>query len=123
MPMGEVNMNDSILQTVKVMLGYLTQEGETPDAEFDMPFITYVNSAMNTLTQLGYGPENGYEITGYTETWSDYLQSNKNFNMIKEYISLKVKQMYDPGNSSALTTQIEKRIAELEWRIRTETEV
>ena len=121
--MGEVNMNESILQTVKVMLGYLTQEGDTPDPEFDMPFIVYINSAMNTLTQLGYGPENGYEITGYDETWSDYLESNKNFNMIKEYISLKVKQMYDPGNSSALTTQIEKKIAELEWRIRTETEV
>ena len=37
--------------------------------------------------------------------------------MVKTYIYLKVRQIFDPGTSSALNNAIEAQISELEWRL------
>ena len=103
---------ESILNTIKKMLGF--------DAEydaFDTDIIVNINMVFNILLQLGVGPAEGFSITGATETWSDYLTDMRKLEMVKTYIYLKVRQIFDPGTSSALNTAIENQIKELEWRL------
>ena len=103
---------ESILNTIKKMLGL--------DADydaFDTDIIVNINMVFNILHQLGVGPDEGFVITGDTETWSDYLDNTLKLEMVKTYIYLKVKKIFDPGTSSALNAAIDDQIKELEWRI------
>lgn len=103
---------DSILNSVKKMLGF-TEEYDA----FDMDIIININMVFNILNQIGVGPSNGFSITDSSATWSDYVGNNNKLEMVKTYVYLKVKQIFDPGTSSALNTAIENQIKELEWRL------
>lgn len=103
---------DSILNTIKKMLGL----AEDYDA-FDTDIIIDINMVFNILNQIGVGPKEGFFITGVTEVWSDYISDMRKMEMVKTYIYLKVKQIFDPGSSSALNDAITKQISELEWRL------
>lgn len=104
-------MENSILNDVKKLLGIL------PDyTEFDQDVIIDINSVFNILYQLGVGPA-GFSISDSSTTWSAYIGDSTQLNMVKTYIYLKVRLMFDPPPSSALTSSIEKQIAELEWRL------
>ena len=104
-------MNDSILITIKKLLGIAED-----DTSFDTDVIININMALNVLLQLGVGPENGFSITGNTETWSDYIDDMSKLEMVKTYIYLKVKLIFDPPQSSRVIESIENQIKELEWR-------
>jgi len=109
-------VSDSILLDVKEAVGIV--EGYTV---FDRQLITYINTAFSTLHQLGVGPKNGFEITGETEKWSDFIKS-KRFNMIRSYVIEKVHVLFDPPTSSIAMDALNKQIAEDEWRINSEAE-
>ena len=104
-------MEDSILLSVKKVL-LIADE----DTGFDDQIIIYVNSVFDILTQLGVGPKEGYAISGNTEVWSDYLQDNKLLNMVKSYVPMKVKLMFDNGNGT-VNNAISEIVAEKEFRI------
>lgn len=108
----EVKMNESILTSIKKMLG-ITEEY----THFDQDIIIHINTVLMILHQLGVGPEEGFSITDSYETWSDFLVDNKNIEAVKTYIYLKVKLLFDPPLSSAVTESINKSINELEWRL------
>lgn len=113
MEVGVKAMNtDSILNTIKKLLGFM------PDYDaFDTDIIININMVFNILNQLGVGPVEGFFITGPNETWDQYISDMRKFEMVKSYIYLKVKQIFDPGTSSALNNAIEAQIKELEWRL------
>lgn len=102
----------SILNTIKQMLGF----EEDYDA-FDTDIIININMVFNILMQMGCGPQEGFSITGATEEWTDYITDMRKLEMVKTYVYLKVKQIFDPGTSSALNNAIDNQIKELEWRI------
>lgn len=104
-------MEDSILLSVKKLL-LIADE----DTGFDDQIIMYVNSVFDILTQLGVGPKEGYAISGNTEVWSDYLGDNKLLNLVKTYIPMKVKLMWD-NNNGTVNNAIAESVAEKEWRI------
>lgn len=104
-------MEDSILLSVKKIL-LIADE----DTGFDDQIIMYVNSVFDILTQLGVGPKEGYAISGNTEVWSDYLQDNKLLNLVKSYVPMKVKLMFDNGNGT-VNNAVSEIVAEKEWRI------
>lgn len=103
---------DSILKSIKKLLGI--DESYTV---FDTDVMIHINSVFSILTQLGVGPESGFAITGATETWSDYLDDEAILEMVKSYMYLKVKKMFDPPQSGIVTNSNDALIAELEWRI------
>lgn len=105
---------DSILTSVKKSLGIM-EEYE----HFDPELIMYINSAFSTLNQLGAGPEEGFAIVDKTSNWSDFIPSEmaNKLEMIKSYVCLKVKIIFDPPSSSAAMESINKMISEYEWRI------
>lgn len=104
-------MEDSILLSVKKIL-LIADE----DTGFDDQIIMYINSVFDILTQLGVGPKEGYAISGNTEVWSDYLQDNKLLNIVKSYVPMKVKLMFDNGNGT-VNNAVSEIVAEKEWRI------
>lgn len=110
--MSETINSDSILQSVrKVMCGSATAD------EFDTDLIMHINTVFNMLTQLGVGPEAGFEITDDTAEWTDFVSSNVLLNSIKSYVYVRVRLLFDPPANQALITSMEKYADELGWRI------
>lgn len=109
------NMN-SILASIKQLLG-----PSALDTHFDPDIVMHINTALASLTEFGIGPEDGYVITGEKETWNKFLgdamKSQKAFSMIRSYVYLRVRKLFDPPQSSVLMNAIDKEIDELEWRI------
>ena len=101
---------DSILTSIKKLLG-ITENCDS----FDGDLILHINTVLATLAQLGVG--NGFVITGKTETWEDFLGNDSRLNLVKSYVHLRVKALFDPPLSSAVAEAVDRNAKELEWRI------
>jgi len=110
--MPEVDIQTSILGNIKKVLGF-----DLEDESFDADIIMHLNSTFSTLNQLGVGPEYGFEIQDATPTWSDYLDTSSNLNMVKSYMYLKVRLAFDPPQNSFGINAIKDQIVEYEWRL------
>lgn len=108
-------MDESILVTIKRLLGCENMD------EFDDNLRIFINGAINTLTQNGVGPKTGFRITDADETWSDFLTMSYPdlFEIVKEYIYLRTKILFDPGSMSSFASEaIKNQMEEDLWRIR-----
>ena len=106
-------MEQSILISTKKILGI-----DKDYTVFDLDIITHINSAFSTLTQLGVGPAEGFMIEDDSAVWTDFIDPpDFQYNSVKSYVFLKVKQLFDPPHTSYLITAVEKQIQELEWRL------
>lgn len=110
-------MTDSILQTIKSMLGL-----DVDCDDFDIDVITNINSALFSLNQLGVGPENPYVITGEEQTWTDFLGETTDFDACKMFVYFKTRLGFDPPGNSFVLQSMEKQINELEWRLNIQAE-
>lgn len=109
---------ESILTSIKKLLG-ITEDYE----HFDTDIIIHINSVFSILTQIGVGSDTGFSISDKTATWSDFISDNTNLEMVKTYVYLKVKLLFDPPLNSSVTNSIEKTINELEWRLNVAAEL
>lgn len=107
-----VDNTTSILDSTKKMLGI----DKDYDA-FDIDILLHINSALSKLTQLGVGPDDGYEITGSENIWDELLASKKLLNWCKTFVYLSVKLMFDPAMPGPVIGAYERQIQELTWRI------
>lgn len=107
-------MDSSILTSIKKLLGIAEE-----DTSFDQDIIMHINTVFAILAQLGVGPANGFSIEDDGAVWSDYLGNSTNLELVKSYIYMKVRSMFDPPTSSILADAMNKNISELEWRINT----
>ena len=105
-------MNESILTSIKKLLG-ISEEYE----HFDHDIVMHINSVFVILNQLGVGPEECFSIYDESVAWSDFLGENKNLELIKSYMYLKVRLMFDPPASGTILESYNRQINELEWRI------
>ena len=103
---------DSILTSVKKMLGI----PEDYD-QFDMDIIMHINSVFMILTQLGVGPEEGFTISNKSDKWPDFIGEGKLVELVKSYVYLKVRLIFDPPQSSSIIEAMNRQISEFEWRI------
>lgn len=104
-------MDSSILTTIKKLLG-ITEE----DTSFDTDIIVHINTVLAILYQLGVG-DAGFMIEDDSAVWGDYLKTATNLELVKSYIFMKVRQMFDAPTGGAIADSLNKNIAELEWRI------
>lgn len=89
-------MEASILNTTKKLLGV-----DPSYDSFDTDITVFINSSLGILNQLGVGPDEGFSITGATETWDDYLPDDPvTQEMAKTYIYLKTRLAFDPPQVS-----------------------
>lgn len=107
-------MDSSILTSIKKLLGIAEE-----DTSFDQDIIMHINTVFAILAQLGVGPANGFSIEDDSAIWEDYLGNATNLELVKSYVYMKVRSMFDPPTSSILADAMNKNISELEWRINT----
>lgn len=105
-------LSDSILTSTKKMLG-ITSEYK----HFDPDVILSINSVLGILTQLGVGPKTGFSIRDDTTTWTDFIGTDTRLEMIKTFVHLRVKLLFDPPQNASLASVIEDEAKEYEWRI------
>lgn len=104
---------DSILSLVKQMLGI-----PADDTYFDQTLILHINSVFSIIRQLGCGPSDGYVATAES-TWHDFFGEwdDRKLQLVKTYMGLKVRQLFDPPTNGTVANALERQIAELEWRL------
>lgn len=102
-------MTNSILLTVKKMLG-IAEEYHA----FDIDLIININSVFLTLNQLGVGPPD-FQITGEDEDWADFVDPST-MPGLQTYVYLKTRLLFDPPTNSFLVDNMQKQIAEFEFR-------
>lgn len=105
------NKMEYILPSIKKLLGINPEY-----TAFDTDIIIHINTVFGILNQLGIGPAEGFYVEHGYERWSDYTTAN-NENMIRTFVYLKVRLMFDPPTSSVLMDSINNTLAELEWRL------
>lgn len=108
---------DSILESVKKMLGI-----ESDYEHFDPDIVMHINSVFLILNQLGVGPEKPYAITSADETWNDFFLESDVINLVKSYMYLKVRLIFDPPTTGVLHEAMERQVQEFEWRLNVQAE-
>lgn len=106
-------LEESIFKSIKSLLG--------PDSSyevFDQDILIHINTALSTLAQLGVGPKEGFVVTGEEQKWKDLLGDNESqLQMVKTYIYLKVKMVFDPPANSSVLSAYQETCKEYEWRM------
>ena len=105
-------MQDSILMTIRKLVC-----GDPYANHFDTDLLVHINACFSILNQLGVGPESGFVVTDETQSWSSYVADNRTLNMVKTYVTLKVKKIFDPPLTSSVLEAMDKEISQLEWRL------
>ena len=108
---------ESILSSIKKILG-ITEDYK----HFDNDLIMHINSVFMILKQLGVGPEDGFAIKDKKSKWTDFLPDGMTLQLVKSYIGLKVRLLFDPPTSSATIESINRQISEFEWRLNVEVD-
>lgn len=105
-------METSILKSTKKVLGLAADY-----TAFDEDILMYINSAFSSLTQLGVGPAGGFTIEDEQKVWADLAVPSVQLDMVKTYIYLKVRMLFDPPTTSFLIEAVNTQIKEHEWRL------
>lgn len=103
---------ESILSSTKKVLG-LDDDYDV----FDLDIVMHINSVFADLNQLGLGPVLGFEITGNTETWDEFMNGDPLLNSVKSYVYLRAKLLFDPPPTSYLINAMEEQVKKAEWRL------
>ena len=110
-------MDSSILFDVREMCDV----GRNVDS-FDGQLIPLINSFLFRSAQAGVGKK-GFSIKDSTAKWTDFVEENsENFEALKNYISLRVKLIFDPPENSSLYAALKEEANELGWCLYNEAE-
>lgn len=102
-----------LLSGIKDLLGIPKEE-----LSFDAQLVMYINSVLETMHQMGFGPNPTYKITKTDGAIDDFLPNDEGvqeFAML--YIYHKVRLMFDPPTSSFVLASLQSIISEYEWRL------
>lgn len=105
-------MSDSILTGTKKILG--VAEDYTA---FDYDIVTQINSSLAIVSQLGIGPSQGMAIFDNTTTWEELTLGDPFLNLVKTYVYLRVRLLFDPPATSFVIKAQEEQLREIEWRL------
>lgn len=108
----EIKVDDSILLSIKKLLGLSKN-----CADFDTDIIIHINTVFINLSQLGIVLPKNYAISDEKNLWTEIISEDDYLDLIKTYIYLKVKMIFDPPLSSAVLEANKSMIDEYEWRI------
>ena len=111
-------MEDSILISTKKILG--VAEAYTA---FDLDIITHINASFSILSQLGLGPSDGFMIEDDITTWSDFMSTGNELSLVRTYVLLKTRLLFDPPTTSFMIKAMTDQIQEYEWRLNVLREV
>ena len=102
----------SIYEDIKDILG-------VPDESFKESLLVFINGALDIMNQAGAGRP----ILLTTETtWNDFqdpdqVEGNKSFNLVRSYVWLRCKTMFDPPANPSTLSRLKELEDEYIWRI------
>jgi hypothetical protein len=102
---------NSILTSIKKLLGIAPEH-----TFFDADLVIHINSVLAVLTQMGIGPAGGFAISDDTAVWKDFLAGDVRLELVKSYVYMKVRLLFDPPINSAAVEAMKGLISEFEWR-------
>lgn len=106
-------MEASILTSTKKILGI----GAGYNV-FDLDIITHINSTFAIVSQFGIGPLDGFSIEDEKAEWGDFGSlSEAQLNLLRTYMFLRVRMLFDPPTTSFLIEATNKQIQEYEQRL------
>ncbi len=105
-------MENSILTSTKKILGIADSY-----TAFDLDIITHINTTFSTLNQLGIGPIEGFAIDDNGALWTDLNLPLNQLSMVRTYVYLKTRMIFDPPSTSFVIEAMDKQISEHEWRL------
>lgn len=105
-------MTDSIFNSVKKVVGLLGD-----DDSFDEDILLHINSVVSTLRQLGLSIPSDFYVLDDAQTWHELLGEFRDLDLVKSYMTMKVRLMFDPPSSSFGLKSMEEMTKEYEWRI------
>lgn len=106
-------LETSILKAIKKNLNVAAD-----DTAFDQDIMLFANGAFSTLNQLGVGPEDGFFIEDDSAEWDDFVvTSTQQIHLVKTYVYLRVRILFDPPQTGYLVTSQEAQLKEYEWRL------
>lgn len=100
-------MEPSILKSTKKILGV----GDD-DSAFDLDILTHINSSFAIVSQIGVGPTTGFFIEDDTAEWADIDLPADQLALLRSYMFLKVRMLFDPPPTSFHIKAMEDQIAE-----------
>lgn len=105
-------MEQSILLSIKQVLGL------SPDfLAFDQDVLMHINSTFAILDQLGVGKFGGSYIVNQNAVWADLELLPNQEAMVKSYVFLKVRLLFDPPATSFGLEAAKQQVSEFEWRL------
>ncbi len=106
-------MEHSILNDIKKLIGL------SPDyTPFDADIITFINTALGTIYHVGFTDREGpFMITDANTVWEEIAEDPHVIELLKSYVYLKTRLLFDPPASSVILEANKECIKELEWRI------
>ena len=105
-------MTDSIFSSVKKVVGLLGDDGS-----FDEDILLHINTVVSTLRQLGLSIPSDFYVRDDVQTWRDLLGEYRDLDLVKSYMTMKVRLMFDPPPSSFGLASMTEMVNEFEWRI------
>ena len=106
-------MNGSILTDVKLFCNLPAEY--TP---FDPGVIIHINTTFALLNRAaGIGPVEGYRITDEKNKWGEFTDDIVTLGMVKDYIRLSAKVIFDPPASATILEAYNKTIEKLEFHL------
>ena len=103
---------ESILDSIKKLIGF-----DPLYTAFDLDVTMHINSAFATLNQLGVGPLDGFVVTDRNNTWDSFVSDLIQRSMVKNYVYIKTRLIFDPPSTSFTITALDNLTKELEWRL------
>lgn len=104
-------MENSILTSTKQILGI----NEDYDV-FDLDILTHINSSLSIASQLGVGAD-GFMIEDDSVEWSDLNIPQEQINLLRSYVFLRVRMLFDPPSTSFHLDVMKSQIQEFEHRL------
>lgn len=105
-------MENSILTSTKKILGI-----EADYEVFDLDIITHINSSLSIVSQLGVGPVEGFAIEDDLPEWTDLGIPQNQLSLVRTYVFLRVRLLFDPPATSFLIEAMNKQVQEHEQRL------
>lgn len=111
-------MDSSILNNVKEVCG-IKSEYEA----FDAQLLTNINYTLGVLAQIGISPVTGLVIVDKESKWELFGLNDSQLGLLRMYVSLKAKLVFDPPTTSYLLKAMQDQVLELETRLSYSVEV
>lgn len=121
--MTQTPPEETPMESPSILISTKAALGVTPEQHaFDSMIIMHINSVLSSLNQIGVGPPAGLMVTSNAQLWSDLIGTDNRLNMVKSYMYLRVRKLYDPPDIGFVISAMNEEIKELEWRLMVATD-